>query len=267
MNKKILIIILLLISINSFSQTNNTIKIDTAAYMNTAFEPGEYLKYNVKYGLIPGGTAEMRIDLEEIGYGWYYSVKALARTSGLVRKMASISDKYESSIDIITGLPIRATRDIRENKYRKFNEVIFNRNNNTVTSLNTGKHNVPVNTLDILSAFYYARKYIFKNKMKKGDIINLTTYLDEKVFVMKIKFKKKQTIKTEFGKIQCLKFVPVLGKDTPFKKEKDLQIWFSDDGNFIPVKIKLSLPVGSVKCNLIAYKGLKNAFGIPYAHE
>jgi hypothetical protein len=60
-----------------------------------------------------------------------------------------------------------------------------------------------------------------------------------------------------------LRFVPVLDAQSPFKKEEDMQVWFTNDGNFIPVKIKMDLPVGSVKCELSNYKNLKNPFGIP----
>lgn len=267
--KNIFILIFCLSVFSAKSQEKDSVLIskDSIPYLNTAFQPGEQLLYKVKYGLIPGGYAKMTIDTEEIGYGWYYAVSAIAHTTGLVSKFANVWDKYETFIDIATGLPIRATRNIKENKYRKFNELIFNRNANKVSSLNTGEHKIPPGTMDILSAFYFARRHIFKKEMTKNDVINITTFFDEELFIVKIRYKKTEKIRTAFGRIKCLKFVPVIEKGGPFKKEKQLQVWFSDDGNFIPVKIRLKLGVGKLKCDLKEYKGLKNPFGKPYTRK
>ncbi len=231
-------------------------------YENTAFQPGEYLQYKVKYGFIGGGIAEMRIDMVPIGYDWYYHVTAIARTTGMVGAIANLYDKYESYIDITTGLPIKAIRDIREGNYTRYNEVLFRRWENKVESLRSGLHDVPPNTMDILSSFYYSRKYIFKNKMNKNDVIKLTTYFDDKLYEVQIRYKETKTIRTDFGKIECLRFVPVLDAHSPFKKEEDMQVWFTNDGNFIPLRIKMDMSVGSVKCELSNYKNLKNPFGI-----
>ena len=262
MHKFIIIFILCsLLEYPAFAQNKNFTPPDSVRFKNNAYTPGEKLIYKVKYGLVPGGYASMGIGLEKIGYNWYYAVKAVASTSGLVGKIAWVSDRYESYIDIATGLPIRAVRDIRENNYRKFNEVLFRRSENTVLSLNSGEHKVPDGTLDILSAFYYARRYIFQHKMKKNEVLNLTTFFDEEIYVIKIRYKETETVKTKFGKISCLKFVPVIEKGGPFEKEKDLRIWFSDDGNFIPVKIRLKMGVAKVKCDLQQHSGLKNSLG------
>lgn len=257
--KKILIsIILISLFSASFSQK------DSVPVINTAFEPGEYLKYRVKYGLINGGVAEMRIDLEQVGYDWYYHVKAVARTTGAVSKFARVSDRYESYIELASGLPLQAIRDINENNYRRYNEVIFVRDEKKVISLKSGEHKVPDGILDILSAFYYARRVIFDKPLKKNQVINLTTYFDDSIFPLKIRYKKTEKIKSKVGKFNCLKFAPVLDGKT-FKKEKDLEFWFSDDGNFIPVKIRFKVGISTVKADLIEYKNLKHVLGKPYS--
>jgi hypothetical protein len=209
----------------------------------------------------------MSIGLEHIGWDWYYRVKAIAKTTGVVNKFADVSDRYESVIDLSTGLPLQAIRDINENNYITYNEVIYDRSKNEVISLKSGRHKVPENSLDILSAFYFARRYIFINPLKKNDIINLTTFFDEKVYVIKIKYKDTEIVKHKLGKIQCLKFVPVIEKGSPFKKESDMEIWFTDDGNFIPLKIKMDMNVSSIRCELVDYEKLKNPFGVPFARQ
>ncbi len=262
-----LFIISIFFAFTANSQSNNFDYKDSLAVFNNAYEPGEFLKYNIKYGLINGGIAEMSIGLEHIGWDWYYHVKAIARTTGVVQKITRVSDRYESYIDLTTGLPLQAIRDINENNYRRYNEVIFAQDKNIAISLKSGEHKIPENTLDILSAFYFARRYIFTHKLKKNDVINLTTFFDEKLIVIKIKYKKTETVKTKAGKTKCLKFVPVIDKNSPFKKESDMQVWFTDDGNFIPLKIRLSIGLGKVKCDLIEFNNLKNPFGKPFIRQ
>ena len=254
----------LIIFINiSFSQVSDTTQTeeDNIKNFNTAFQAGESLNYEVSYGLINGGQAKMTVDIVQFGVDWYYHVKAIATTEGLAAKMFTIWDKYESFIDIKTGLPIKATRDIRENQYRKYGELLFDRKNNKVLSLESGATDVPAGIQDILSAFYFARRYIFKRELKKGEIINLTTFFDDEIFPIKIKFVKKEKYDSNFGKIECLRFSPVIEPGSPFKEEKDMQVWFTNDGNFVPVRIKIKVPVGSIKCDLTDYKGLRNEFG------
>ena len=257
--RKIILIFAFLIFNNLIFAQNDSVPI-----VNTAFNPDEYLKYKIKYGIINGGNAEMKIMLEQIGYDWYYHVKAVARTSGLVGEFARVNDRYESYIQLYDGLPLQSIRDINENNYRRYNEVIFVRDENKVISLKSGEHKVPSGTLDVLSAFYYARRMIFKNKFEKNQTINLTTYFDEQLYTVKVKYKKTEKVRTKFGKIKCLKFVPVLDSKSSFKKEEDMQVWFSDDGNFIPVKIRLKIGISTVKCDLIQYDGLKNPLGKPF---
>ena len=225
--------------------------------------PGEELVYSIKYGIVKGGEANLTINVIQSGEDFYYHVKAEAVTIGPATKFAKIYDVYESYINVKNGYPIKSVRNIRENKYTYYNEVLFYRDQNFVISLNRPgkKIYIPSNTLDLLSAFYFARRHIFAGEFKKGDKINLTTFFDNQLYPVSIKFKEKETIKSNFGKIRCLKFVPVLEKDNPFKKEDDLQIWFSDDGNYIPVKIKMKSKIGNVKAELVRFSNLKNNFG------
>ena len=253
----IILNLLFLCNLISFSQKINL----DSLYENTAFKVGERLDYEVKYGLIKGGEAYMTLDLFPVGGTYVYHARAVAVTTGAAARFSRVYDIYESYFDIKTGYPIKATRNIRENNYTLYNEVLFFRDKNYVMSVNSGKHTVPHNILDLLSAFYFARRYLFDKKLEKNETIDLTNFFEEKIFPIKIKYKKTEKIRTKFGRIRCLKFVPVIEINSPFKKDDDFEVWFSDDGNYVPVKIKVDLPIGSIRAQLIGYKKLKNEFG------
>ncbi len=236
-------------------------KVDSIPYVNTAFNAGEKLSYKVRYGLIKGGEASLTIDVVPSGNTYLYHIKALAQTTGVVGAMVTIRDIYESYVDISSGLPVKSIRNILEHNYTSYNEVLFFREENYVQSLKSGKHESTPDILDILSAFYFARRHLFTNELKKDEVIKLKTFFDDEIFNIDIKYKNTEKIKTQFGKINCYRFVPATSLNGTFKKEEQLQIWVTADKNYIPVKIRAKVPLGSLKCDLIGFEGIKNKNG------
>ena len=49
-----------------------------------------------------------------------------------------------------------------------------------------------------------------------------------------------------------------------FQADESVTIWITADANKIPIKLKASLAVGSLRAELEAYKGLANSFEIIY---
>ncbi len=255
---------LLVCYITSFAQNINIDSLNS----HNAYRVGEKLIYEVRYKLIKGGEASLSLDLFQNGKDYVYYARADARTTGSARMFAKIHDTYETYFDMFSGYPVRATRTIQENHYWYYNDVIFNQDSGYVWSMRSGVKQVPTPILDFLSAFFFARKYLFNREFKKGQIINLTTYFEDRIFPLKIKYKTTKRIRTRFGKVEALLFVPALeAQDNPFKKEDDLQIYFSNDGNYIPLKVKMKTPFGSVKAELINYENLNYPFGMKTAQN
>ncbi|NSW45761.1 MAG: DUF3108 domain-containing protein [Bacteroidales bacterium] len=226
-----------------------------------AFKDGETLKYLVHYGFIDGGYAMLKLTDFEMNGKKYFHAVASGYSTGLADKLFKVRDVYETFVDKETDLPVKAIRNISEDTYKYYDEVLFNRRDNTVISKRKGKVSVPENTMDILSAFYYARNHNFKN-LKQGDIITLDTYFDDGMFTLQIRYKGIETIKTDFGKVNCLKFSPVVEPGRIFDTQDDVTIWISNDNNFLPVRIQFDLLVGSIKADLVKYENLKYNFAV-----
>ncbi|MCQ2973547.1 MAG: DUF3108 domain-containing protein [Bacteroidales bacterium] len=264
MNYKILVFILFsFISLKSFSQdAEKEINIVENKYkVNTAFQPGEELIYDLKYGVVKGGELKINVGLQQIGFDYYFHVVAICYSTGVVSKFAHIYDIYESIFDITTGYPLQAVRNVTENNYKRYNTDTFCQDSSVIYSMKSGRHEVPLHTFDIISAFFYSRRFIFDKKYQKNEEMPLHTWFNERLYLVKLKYKKTEIIKTDFGKIECLKFVPVLDDKSVFKKEDDLEAWFTNDANYVPVKIKIDMPIASIRCQLIKYKNLKNNDG------
>jgi len=253
-------------SLPSFSQAIA----DTAAVrilgehkVNTAFQPGEELIYELKYGFIKGGELKINVWLESVGYDYYFHVVARCYTTGLISKMATINDIYESWFDISTGLPIQAIRNVTENNYKRYNVDLFFQDSLYVMSMKSGRHDMRGHTLDLISAFFYARRFIFDQQMSKNDkSMTLDTWFNEDLYNLQLRYKSTDRIKTAFGKMECLRYVPVLNQESSFKKEEDMQAWFTNDANYVPVRIRLNMPLADIHCELISYRNLKNSDGL-----
>ena len=70
----------------------------------------------------------------------------------------------------------------------------------------------------------------------------------------------REPVKTEFGEIDCIIIRPLVLEGRVFKDEENVTLWMSDDLNKIPIKIKASILVGSVKAELVEYRGLSHPF-------
>jgi hypothetical protein len=89
-------------------------------------------------------------------------------------------------------------------------------------------------------------------------------FLDSQVYPFKLRFLGTEILKTSFGKIKTLKFRPMVQAGRVFKANESVTIWITADDNKIPIKLKASLSVGSLRAELDAYKGLANSFKIIY---
>jgi len=258
MNRKILFLVVVF---NCILASLIAQKTDSIPYVNTAFNAGEKLSYKVRYGLIKGGEASLTINVIPSGDTYLYHIKALAQTTGVIGAMVTIRDIYESYVEIASGLPVKSIRNILEHNYTSYNEVLFFREDNYVQSLKSGRHETTPDILDILSAFYFARRHLFSHDLNTDEVIKLKTFFDDEIFNIDIKYKNTEKIKTQFGKVNCYRFVPATTLNGTFKNEDQLQIWVTADKNYIPVKIRVKVPLGSLKCDLIGFEGIKNKNG------
>ena len=121
---------------------------------------------------------------------------------------------------------------------------------------------VPNNVQDILSTFYYLRNHPTIDKLKIGESISIDMFFDEETTKFKLKFIGKEDLETKFGTVPTMIFRPYVQAGRVFKEQESLTVWISDDDNKMPLRIKASLVVGSIKADLDGFKGLKYPFTV-----
>jgi hypothetical protein len=87
-------------------------------------------------------------------------------------------------------------------------------------------------------------------------------FFDEENYAFKLKYLGEDVIETEFGKVATLKFRPYVMAGRVFKEEESLTLWVSNDKNKLPLRVQADLAVGSLRADLLAFKGLIHPFNI-----
>jgi hypothetical protein len=253
----ILILVLGMMSVSM--KTVSPVYEDFCGLRNSAFLPNERLTFSVYYSVaslyVNAGTANFYTSLENLNGRPVYHVIGDGKTNSSYDWIYTVRDRYETFIDTASLQPLKFIRNISEGGYKKYENVTFNHRANTAVT-NNGVFKVPDCVQDVISSLYYARNIDF-NRYKPGDRIPFKMFLDNEVYSMYIRYMGKEDVKTKYGKFRAIKFKPLLVKGNIFEGGEKMTVWVSDDANHIPVRMESPIVVGSVKIDMMGYKGLR----------
>lgn len=229
-----------------------------------AFQPGELLRYKMSYsGFLRAGTATLEVSEVALNGKNVFYAKGRGWTTGMIKWFFEVEDLYESYFDKQQTKPYLFKRKINEGGYKKHRITTFNHTSNQayIQDFLAQKDTTVAfkNVQDIVSSFYYLRNKDV-SMLKEGDDLRLDMFLDLQVYPFKLRFLGKQVIKTKFGKINTLVFRPYVQSGRVFKAEESVTVWITDDRNKIPIRMRASLAVGSLRAELESYKGLVSPF-------
>lgn len=233
---------------------------------NKTFQGGEEITYKLYYnlGIMWLSAGEVTFKVNDMGS--QYHVAVAGRTYKSYEWFFKVRDYYDTYIDKNSLLPKTAIRNVREGKYRLYDEITFDQENKKASSLR-GKtkdvatkknYNLGECMHDMLSVIYYSRNIDFES-YKEGEEFPVKIFMDKEVWPLNVKYKGKQSRKKVKGKgrFNTIKFSPQVVSGRVFKEGEEMMVYVSDDKNRIPLLIESPVSVGSVKAVLKNYKGLK----------
>ena len=247
--KRFLLIVLFGISNLVFSQTN------------LPYRVGEYAAYKVSFGAINVGFADLEItEITLIKDKPTFHIVGKGRTAPFFDWIFKVRDVYETFIDTNTLLPLVFKRSVNEGGYLINQQYQFNHNDSRVM-VKDSSFFIPINTQDMLSAFFLARTF------KKESIINgksfyVPIFMDDENYHLEIKYLANEIIDTKWGKIDCMVFKPKMQEGRVFEDDEQMKIWISDDVNHLLLKVETKIWAGTIKAVLDDYKGLKYPLSI-----
>lgn len=226
------------------------------------YQSGEMLKYRIHYGLLNAGFATLEVKSTTYDGKPHYHVKGEGSSSGAVRAFYKVDDLYETYIDKATNKPSKFIRKISEGGYTRDQVITFDHKDKTAKINDRKAQKVSYkefsgNVQDLISAFYYLRN-LETDDLKTGDFMNVDILMADETYKFRLKILGRETMKTKFGKIKCIKIRPYVQSGRIFKESESVTMWVTDDANHIPVQLKAELMVGSLKAELHSYKNVKN---------
>ncbi len=261
--RKQLIILTLLLSVVSFGQSVKTEENKT----NFAFQKGEWLKFRMSYSnFLNAGYSTLEVNDTSNKGKEAFHITGKGKTTGLIGLFFKVKDNYQSFMYKESLKPYRFIRKINEGGHIKDKEILFDYEAKEATVKNY-KHNtekrypISSNIQDILSSLYFLRNQNLQNLII-GEEIEIKMFFDQEITNFKLRFLGKEIVKTKFGKVETLKFRPVVQAGRVFKEQESVTVWITNDKNKIPIRIKASLTVGSLRADLDAFKGLTHPFNI-----
>ncbi|MDX1327615.1 MAG: DUF3108 domain-containing protein, partial [Arenibacter sp.] len=251
--KKISVVLILILGLFLNSQNQPALggaadlSLDSDKKRESAFKPGEWLKFRIHYGFLNASYATLHVTSKNLDGTPVYHVVGNGKTTGFASLFFKVDDTYESYFDKRDGRPYKFIRNINEGGYTKDIEVNFDYEAETAV-LNDKKNDkkykftIQDDIQDLVSAFYYLRNNYDFEDLKLNESIKLNMlYDDDGVFNFKLKYLGKEVLKTKYGKVESLKFRPYVQSGRVFKEQESLTLWVSNDKNKIPVLIQADL--------------------------
>ncbi len=213
----------------------------------------EKIKFDLKFGIIKGGEAELVINDTKFDGKKAIKYSMQGKTTGITNSLFGVNDVYETTVDAQTYLPLKAIRNIKEKKYRWYNETLFYHDIDSINSQRTGWRAVPHNLVDIVSVFFYFINNNLFEEIENGHTVTLPTFHADKIENVTIKFMGEETIETDLGKINCFVLAPQVDKGKLLNRSDGLKFYISKEKK-IPVLLEFDMRVGALRAVLKSYQ-------------
>lgn len=213
----------------------------------------ESIRFNLKFGFVKGGEALMTITDTLFNGKAAIHYHVIGRTTGLTDKLFAVNDVYETTVDAETHLPLKAIRNIKEKKYRYFNETLFFHDIDSLNSQKSGWREMPDNMVDLISSFFYFVNQNSIEEMNINDKVSLASFHADNIDTVSIKYLGVQKTKTDLGKIDTYVLAPSVDKGRVLKRADGLKFFISQKQK-IPVFLEFDMRVGALRAVLKSYK-------------
>jgi hypothetical protein len=225
------------------------------------YKVGEYSAFDISFGGIKVGSAEMKIEKQiKINGASTFHIVGKGKTASFFDWFFKVRDVYETYLDTSKIRPVKFVRDIHEGGYEKKQQYIFKHSAGKVFWKDTS-HVIFPTTQDMLSALFYARTFN-KNDLLQKKSFFVPIFMDEENYSLEILYLKDEKVKTNFGEVNCMVFKPKMQEGRVFEDGEEMKIWISDDRNHLLVKVETQIWAGSIKAILVKHQGVKYPLSI-----
>lgn len=216
---------------------------------------GEFLEYELKWGIFSVGTANLQAErVEEFNGEPAVRIVSEAKSNRFCDGFYKVRDLNESWIHAGEFHSLGYSKKLREGGFFRDEWVLYDYPRKAWLSKTTNKDGsfayrageVPGPVQDILSSMYFIRT----KPLNVGDDIVMDVNTREN-WPLVVKVKRKTRVTVPAGTFHCVIVEPFLRQEGIFvQKGKRLQVWLTDDARRLPVYLSVDVFFGSVSAAL-----------------
>lgn len=220
------------------------------------FTVGETLTYEVTWSVFSAG--EVVITLQKFGGAPPdpYVVKATARTHGFVSLFFKVDNEFRSVFDPETLCSRQISKAIREGHRHREGQIVFDAGRGLAIlderdldrpndPPRHAENEIPACVEDVVSAFYFARRQRFE----VGQSFLVPSNDGSKTHQIRAEVQARERIETPLGGRMAFRVEPAVFGEL-YKRKGRMLVWFSDDEQRLPLRVKAMFSKGVVIATL-----------------
>jgi hypothetical protein len=220
------------------------------------FQPGERLTYDVTWSIFAAGKVTATLASEGQESKDNYTVTTTAQSQGFVSLLFNVQNEFRSSFNPRTLCSERISKEINEGRRHKETEVVFDSQRkrailderDLTKPHEPPKHaenEIPNCVEDVVTAFYYSRS----QDLQIAKPLHMPVNDGSKTYDVTLEVQARETIQTPLGKRLAIRVEPKVFNGL-FKRKGRMLVWFSDDEQHLPLRIKFMIAVGPITATL-----------------
>ena len=220
------------------------------------FQPGERLTYDVSWSVFQAGTVSDTLQRTLQGTKEKYAVVTTAHSQGFVSLLFNVDNEFRSIFDPKTLCSEKISKKINEGRRHKQTEIVFDAQRklailderDLTTPHDPPKHaenDIPSCVEDVVAAFYYLRN----QDMQVGKPLQVAVNDGSRTYDVTLDVQAQETIQTPMGQRAAIRAEPTVFSGL-FKRKGRMLIWFSNDQEHLPLRIRFIVAVGPITATL-----------------
>jgi len=220
------------------------------------FEVGERLTYDVSWSVFQAGTVSATLERTLQGTKEKFAVLTTAHSQGFVSLLFNVDNEFRSVVDPKTLCSEKISKKINEGRRHKETEIVFDAQRklailderDLTRPRDPPKHaenEIPSCVEDVVTAFYYLRN----QDIQVGKPLHVAVNDGSSTYDVTLDVQALETIQTPLGQRAAVRVEPKVFSGL-FKRKGRMLIWFSNDAEHLPLRIKFIVAVGPITATL-----------------
>ena len=221
-----------------------------------SFQPGERLTYDVTWSVFLAGSVSATLQSTTHGTRDDYTVVTAAHSQGFTSLLFNVDNQFRSVFDPHTFCSASISKKINEGRRHKETEIVFDSQRKLAVlderdltkPHDPPKHaenEIPACVQDVVTAFYYLRG----QDLQIGKPLHMPVNDGSKTYDVTLDVQAQEMISTPLGQRSALRVEPKVFSGL-FARKGRMLVWFSNDPQHLPLRIKFIIAVGPITATL-----------------